>query len=371
MSFIHTFSLVTKITDEDLESMKRVYQRNEFFWNGDTKRWILGKYADKGLRIEVMNRHKKSIRYDKAYTKKAVMIFTLYKLVYTGEKMGEIYSERDVEAALQTVAELLYEIHEKTGTDLWKNAKVYRVDVTHDVITPSEDYSDEIIRIAKKSLLKCGYQFWKPEKKEINKQWSLDDSAFLYNHNQEVEGKIYNKRKDYDIEDFFPEDIGKKGIIRFELSLKGAYLREHEYISRRTVSMRELMAMLALVMRDASRLLEKHLTDVLGTGDILSKNILKKYIRVKYERKEKKIEKMFDYMDWINNDSQNRKYKGTDAAKRYFKELGVSPVYSKKECPYIPAYQKLFAGEVNMELLKKAKTYNEQRRHYYDYWFDI
>ena len=105
-SFIHTFSIVTKITDGDLEKMKRAYQRNDFFWNGDTSRWVLGKYADKGLRIEIANRHKKSIQFDYIHTKKVFVIFTLYKLVYPGEKMGEIHNEREVETALKTVFKL-------------------------------------------------------------------------------------------------------------------------------------------------------------------------------------------------------------------------------------------------------------------------
>ena len=50
--------------------------------------------------------------------------------------MGEIHNERDIEMAIGTVAELLREINEKAETDLWENAKIYRVDVTHDVITP-------------------------------------------------------------------------------------------------------------------------------------------------------------------------------------------------------------------------------------------
>lgn len=45
-------------------------------------------------------------------------------------------------------------------------------------------------------------------------------------------------------------------------------------------------------------------------------------------------------------------------------------MYAIKECPYIPAYEKLVAGDIHEdeELLRFAKRYNEKRGHEYIYW---
>ena len=59
-SFIHTFCITTKISTDELSRLKSAY--DELFWNGDTKKHVLGKYADCGLRIEIENCKKEEIK---------------------------------------------------------------------------------------------------------------------------------------------------------------------------------------------------------------------------------------------------------------------------------------------------------------------
>lgn len=56
-------------------------------------------------------------------------------------------------------------------------AKLHRVDVSKDIETPSEEYSQEVIRIAKRALHKYGYELWTPPEEDVmEKGWPEENS---------------------------------------------------------------------------------------------------------------------------------------------------------------------------------------------------
>ena len=123
----------------------------------------------------------------------------------------------------QTIFESLQEIKNKSGIDLWNETKLKRIDLTKDIETESDAYTMEVIRLSKLALHKTGYHLWVPKKEDIERTgWAEEDSAMFYNHNQEVQAKIYNKFRDFknivDVSDL-------KGLLRFELSLKRNFLK--------------------------------------------------------------------------------------------------------------------------------------------------
>jgi hypothetical protein len=53
---------------------------------------------------------------------------------------------------------------------------------------------------------------------------------------------------------------------------------------------------------------------------------------------------------------------------KYYAEMKVSPIYTKKECPYIPSFERLFKGECDRFFLNLAERYNVKRKHVCLYW---
>lgn len=371
-AFIHTFSMVTKITYEELMKLRSTYQN--IFPKG--KKYILGIYAKNGLRLEIKQCKEIECRMDKEHRfYKVNMIFTLYKLLHPDESMGMLREEEELREAVKEICRILNEIYEQSGVDLLNDAKVKRVDVTVDAVTPSDTYTKEIIRIAKKILLPYGYKFWEPsdDEREEHLEWDLEDAVFYNNHNQEIQAKVYNKKNDNSVNEDFLKELSSNGYVRFELTLKRGFLKKHGYINKTMNSCVELAAMLIQIMKDSDMLISDYIGETLGTGDILSKNILKKYIMCSYNGKTKRINNMLCYMELVNNNPENLFKYGSDAkirtVQKNFEELGVSPFYSKAECPYIPDYDSLLRGaEPNQKLLNMTKQYNKKRKHECEYW---
>lgn len=372
--FIHTFSLETKISYDDFMKLKNTY--TNMFWNSEILGHIIPDYANQGLRIEINNRCNDEIRYDKEHHRKKVnLIFTLYKLLYPGEGMGKLTEKPDIVEAYKKIIDLLKDIAEKSGVDLWRCTKVKRVDVTHDVITPSEEYSREIIRIAKKVLLPYGYEFWEPsgvDKKA--KDWDVENAVFFNNHNQEIEAKLYNKKQDKEVFEQLPEDVKDSGLIRFELTLKRNFLKRKQYIQDGVIEDRDLVRMLIAITEDSGQLLSDYMGDVLSNGEMLSKRILIAYIRRKYKGKEKRIDKMLTYIKLRNEGAVGDVSKYGSLVRirnveKHFKKLNVSPIYTQKQCPYVPSFDKLFNDLTpDLNFLRMAQTYNKKRGQGYEYW---
>ncbi len=128
---------------------------------------------------------------------KATWIVTPAKLIYPGEAMKKLMEPEEYTKACSLLESIFHEIKTDSGMDLLEKAKLYRVDVTKDISTPSEEYSQEVIRLAKIALKKYGYYLLKVEDIEERKEeWKDENGVFYHNDNQEVQAKIYNKAED-------------------------------------------------------------------------------------------------------------------------------------------------------------------------------
>lgn len=373
-SFIHTFSVDTKITNDELSKLYAAYDKgNGRMFCNDTK-YVLPAYAENGLRIEIKQCQGIECQMDKEHCKyKATMIFTLYKLLHPGESMGMLTRAEEIVAAVNKICEILSEIDDKSGVKLWVRAKIKRVDVTRDMHTPSDDYTKEIIRLAKKSVLRYGYCFWEPSKEEQNKHsdWKVEDAAFYNNHNRELEAKIYNKKNDASIKP--SPEFDTSGLVRFELTLKRGFLKKNDYLNEEPLDSYDLAEMLIGITKRSGLLLAQEIGRVLDDGDFLSKKVLEKYIQKSYKGKNKRIDDMINYAKFSST-GKRAEFGSSEKRRRiekYFIELGVSPIYSKKECPYIPSFFSLLNDDSpNQKLLGMAQRYNEKRGHEYIYWGD-
>lgn len=373
-SFIHTFSIKSKITAQEFNMLKNKYN-NRNFWTKGNREYALSIFADNGIRIKITPCKKIERQMDKEHCyNKVEIIVTLFKLLHPGKCMGYITNEYDIAEISKRIIQLLNQVYVESNVDLLKRAQIKRIDITKDVITPSDTYTKEIIRLAKHALLPYGYKIWEPteEMEREHPEWKIDDAVFINKNNREMNYKIYNKKADLANQGEYLENLGDKGIVRFELSLKGKILRNLNIIAPKISSLTNLKAILWEITKNADMLLQLYVVDTLAIGDILSKKILIKYIRSICGSKVKKADKLIRYIECLNkgNTSIYGSAKCIRYVEREFNKIGVSPLYAIKECPYIPAYEKMLEEDshADKDLLKFAMMYNKNRGHDYIYW---
>ena len=149
--FIHTFSAVTYLSVEERDKLLLIYS-DDIFFNGKEKEWIFHKYAENGLRIYITYCSPKEKKYDKEHRAyKAELIVTPAKLIYPDDGMKKLFIPAEYALAMEKLKEILQEIHLKTKIDLWKDAKLKRVDLSKDIETETDEYSMEVIRLSKGS----------------------------------------------------------------------------------------------------------------------------------------------------------------------------------------------------------------------------
>ena len=204
----------------------------------------------------------------------------------------------------------------------------------------------EVIRLSKLALHKTGYHLWMPKKEDIERTgWAEEDSAMFYNHNQEVQAKIYNKLKDLknivDVSDM-------KGLLRFELSLKRNFLKNSGLIQKGNTPFESLAEIFSCVLNGAEEMMQTHIVGPLWVGNSLSRKLQKKYIQKHCKRKVSKMEKMLKYRDECQRGILVTGGKVLD----YFEEIELSPLCTNKAFPYIPSFARLLSGEENEEIKK-------------------
>ena len=343
--FIHTFSAVTHLSLTEKDNLTLAYYEDIFF-NGEEKVLVFHKYAENGLRVHIEFCTSEEKKYDKKHRAyKAELIVTPAKLIYPNGGMKKLLTAEEYALAMEKLKGILQEIKNKSGIDLWNEAKLKRVDLTKDIETESDEYSREIIRLSKLSLHKTGYHLWIPSKEDIEKTgWTEEDSTMFYNHNQEVQAKIYNKLSDFKNIGVDVSDM--KGLVRFELSLKRNFLKNSGLIQKGNTPFEALAEVFAYVLKGAEELMQTHVVGPLWSGDFLSRRLQKKYIKKHCKSKESKMEKMLKYRDDCRGGITVAEGKVLD----YFEEIGISPLCTNKEFPYIPSFACLLSGEENEEI---------------------
>lgn len=370
--FIHTFSVTKNLDIDEFNKVKKIS-----FYINEQKKNVIKDYISRGIRIEIVNRHEKEIKYDKKHkVKKMIIYVNMNQLLRPDEKLG-ICKVNEIDRAIINMKSIIEEIDKKTGVNIFVDVKLERVDVTVDIITPNDMYSREIIRVAKLARLPYGYHQYHPEENPdtYTEQWDIDNAFFFNNKNADVYAKIYNKHEDPAVKECIEGYLGTEncGMIRCEVSLNRGFLAKNLDIKTNKLSVPALIEILKRIVEESSELIYLKLSGILLTSDMVSKKILYKLIQMHYTGHNKKIEKMINYIEYVNSKGYNdiTKYASNSRIlnlERYFAEIGVSPIYSRKECPYIPSFRNLLGGDINYILLNKCKRYNERRGHEYVYW---
>ena len=343
--FIHTFSVVTHLSLHEKDNLALAYCEDMFF-NSDEKIFVFYKYADNGLRVKIEFATSDEKRYDKKHRDyRAELIVTPAKLIYPKGTMERLLTAGEYALAMEKLKTILQEISNKSGVNLWHESKLKRIDLAKDIATESDAYSREVIRLAKLSLHKTGYHLWIPSKEEIERtSWTEEDSTMFYNHNQEVNAKIYNKLADLKNQNC--NVLEMKGLLRFELSLKRNYLMSSGLLRKGDTPFSELMEVFSYVLNCAEALMKVHLIEPFGRGNFLSRGLQKKYIKKYCKTKEKKMEKMLKYREECRGGFFDTSNKVLD----YFEEIELSPFCTNKNFPYIPSLARLLSNEENEKI---------------------
>ena len=136
--FIHTFSAKAHLFKNEKDNLTRAYCEDIFFDSTENK-FVLHKYAENGLRIEIEFNSKSEKKYDKKHREyKVELIIPPAKLIYPGRVMAKLYTVEEYELAFKKLDAILREIKLYSGVSLWKEAKIQRVDITKDIATESD-----------------------------------------------------------------------------------------------------------------------------------------------------------------------------------------------------------------------------------------
>lgn len=382
MKFIHTLSLRRFCEKDEIDALKDNYDKKSFFYVGkkdyDERRknagkrgykgeegvWILNPYVYFGLRVVIRplpNDSKERSIYKHLF--EMIVYVTPMKLLNPGVSLGGLTGKDEIEKACNQLKELVKVIEEKSDVNILSDTVLWRVDLTKDQLTPSDLYSHEVIRALKKSINKRGYKLHLHEMLEddYNISWYPEDSILFNNENQGVGGKVYNKKRDLALSKCYSEveQIGENGLLRFELSLLHQRLKD-DYGAAGEMTSERLAEILWAVTNDASKLFDTYFSQVFYPGGMVSREVMKAWIKREYPGKEQQSKKMLDYSDFATGKRVKGKKKSFTETKvrkrkKEFNEIAISPVSVCKECPYIPSVADLIEDRVDTKLLKFAE----------------
>lgn len=364
MFFVHTFSLIEKYRSVDeIRALWTTYNR----YNLESKTGFqINEYVNQGVRLCIRYLCPERKHYEQ-YEAEVEIIVTPYKLINNERALGYLREIREYKEALYRFYEIINKIQAETGVDL-KNAKIRRIDVTRDVITPSSGYTKEIIRTIKIQRLPYGYHAMDSEIATRN-QWNPENAYFYWNKNQNVSVKVYDKvqnLQDYKNEEW--KELKGKGILRFEVTL------EKKSLKKIGDDNTDLVQLIEMVLECAEQIYDEHVVLPLDTGVMLSEDVLCKYVDRKISQRRKK-EKMRECIlkcqkekrnAGILDDSFMGTEKRTEKVWEYFQKLEVSPIPLKAECPYIPSVSQLLYGE--NEESKKIQKFAVKHTRRKEYW---
>lgn len=372
--FIHSFSIKRRITKREHASL--LGKNNTLFlYNSTEKFWILKYQEISGFRIKFIHiKNDSPLRvFDSNHPMyEAEIIISPAKLLNPSINLGGITDKGKIEDACRRLSEIIQIIEEFTGVDLLHAAKLYRVDLTKDVITPNELYTHAIIEAAKKSINRYGYKRYDPRvHPDYTLNWYQEDSMMF--KSKKVWGKLYNKKRDLLMHKHHSEyeKLGDNGLLRFEVSVLRDILRD-DYSAKGYISLASLPEILYQITLDGNMLLNKYFVNTFYDGAMLSRSVLKKYLNKKCKRT-KTAKSMMDFSDWIRKmKSEDLKYydtlDGISSMTSRFNDLRISPVQVNKGCPYIPSFSDMLNETVNDMLLSFAWQATDRKHKELTYW---
>ena len=352
MFYIHTFSMIRYIEKDEIDALRNSYE-DHFFFISDEATWVLNAFLDHGLRVEISpipsdNGVRRFNRNHPCY--KAILFITPAKLLNPGINLGGLTSRIDISDACYHLERIMASIENESGINLMTGAVLSRVDVTKDVIMPSDLYSRELIRAAKKSINKHGYNLYSPSTHhDFRVEWRDEDTMMFQNKNQHIAAKIYNKKRGLELNNCLTEvkDLGNRGLLRFELSLYAQRIKA-DYQTDGGNDVDQLSDVLWAITEDAPQLFHRHFVQVFFPGKMVSRSELKKSIKRECPDKRKRPKGMLAFSSDLSQNgviSSKKIYTEREFSTRlmWFRDLGVSPVCVCKECSTIPSFSMLLA----------------------------
>jgi hypothetical protein len=181
--FIHTIGIETYFSFDQINAFYKTYgyHKDIYFYDEATEKRVHCKYADRGFRMEIVVADEKVRKHDPLHRYfKATWIVTPAKLLYPGQAMKKLYTFEEYKKACTELEIILNEIKKDSGVDLLDEAKLRRIDVAHDIESPEEAFTTEVIRLAKNALAQTGYTLMKPIEEEKKKEEWKDENAAFY-----------------------------------------------------------------------------------------------------------------------------------------------------------------------------------------------
>lgn len=350
-TFIHTFSLSVNITADECKKLY-LYKWMPLNNTYKGKKYISAiiEFCSCGLQILLRECHDEEIRYDKKHCPyRMEIVVTPYKLLYPDKCLGAIVGVNDLQKALIRLRDLLENIETDTKISIIKRFRIERVDITCDVITPSDEYSHEIIALLKTADLQYGYKKLEPTELDVKKYgWNQENAYLFYNRNQGVFVKIYNKKENIRGTSEYQE-LKNKGLLRYEIELTRKYLKKKDFLYEDNLS-----ACLMAIMEHSKELMKQHIISNMYDLPILSQKVLNDYLEIKYGKKEKTYSKLKNFCKMAYKCKlHNKEFSATqckmsekvfDNCFRKFEKIGVSPVPADDICPYIPSVTYMLDG---------------------------
>ena len=338
MFFIHTFSMIKVFKKrEEVEQLWKIYNQKNIT---EKKVFRINEFSDKGVRLVIRDLEKQRKRFEKVTTEVEIIV-TPYKLLHNGEALGRLTTEEEYTEAIQELRKILHEIWDTTEVDL-QDAELNRIDVTYDIVTPSQKYTREIIAALKVMHLKNGYT---PISKEI-----LDKNNFGYMDAM--------------------DSIQGKGLLRFEVTLN-KFKKKYKQYDANTIE-----KALSKTLRHAKEIYFDYvILPLQHTQELLSKELLYRLIekRINGMKKREKMKECIKVCErnkalgiQLDIDFMGT-YKKTKTILSYFNDLSLSPIPLVSDCPFIPSLFTLIFDSDNTdayEYLYYAKKHTRGK----EYW---
>ena len=180
------------------------------------------------------------------------------------------------------------------------------------------------------------------EKDKDNFTLKAGDMIFVGNNCMRIDLSIYNKLTD--MKNLGYDTTGITGLLRFELTLKRAYIRRFGKLTDKYLTLTELPNLLNSVLTSAPELMQKHIASPLWSGAMLYKDLQKKYIRIYCKSKTARRDSMMAYR---KNANRYGVFENEPTVVKHFEAAGVSPLYLNGDIRNIPSFSDLLAGTRN------------------------
>ena len=355
--YVNAFGIEIPLTKEEHTSLAgRGYAL--FTYDNHRNIWTMEHYKKRGLKAVITadsppQKENRTIE-DSLYTLRFEV--TLPKLLTQGKSSDDLTKRSTIEDACKKFDNMMRDIEKINDVNLRQKARLFWIALAKDVTTPNDFYSQEIIEAAYNTLGICRYQNHGSFVDDL--QSGVDYVTFVCNNESCV---LYNKKHDLlkSTHQAEVKTLGEYGLLCFELTIYANMLKK-DYSIENFVRLDSLPEILYQLTIDGNTLLNKYLAGVFCKGAMLSKKVLKEYLKTNCKMGQKEIKSMIDFSDWIRKmGSESLMCYGTFDQVRSqvagFEKLKIAPVRLSKRCPYIPSFSDLLNDTVDDKMLSFAQ----------------